>query len=443
MNWLINKKDSIFFQIRLFFISIFLLINTLIILQFLVDNNAYKILEMKRYISTIKTLEELHRKPDVSNDEINERIAVFDMKLADISFEELLKSDYKKIKIDKDAPIDIYILNDVKYVHFNPNEDFKKIPPPPILPLQNQRLDEFGESIFFKLRPKPFEILLIDELNEKDFKYFWLVVLFSIDVLLLWFFMFIEKKLKPLISLKKDMKNLSNGNLQISTKTDGKDEISQVAKEFDIALKQLKELRDSRNLFLRNIMHEFKTPITKGRLITDIYEDSERKFILIRVFQRLEYLLSEFAKIEELTSGKITLDKRKYYVVDLIEQAFDILLLEEDVIEVEYSHELKIEVDFELFSIALKNLIDNAIKYKTEQKPKIIINENSIQIINKGKELSKDIKEYFKPFNHDYETATSGLGLGLYISNNIIKIHKFELNYIYEDGYHNFFIKII
>ncbi|WP_323668325.1 ArsS family sensor histidine kinase [Aliarcobacter butzleri] len=432
-----------FFQIRLFFISIFLLINTLIILQFLVDNNAYKILEMKRYISTIKTLEELHRKPDISNDEINERIAVFDMKLADISFEELLKSDYKKIKIDKDAPIDIYILNDVKYVHFNPNEDFRKIPPPPILPLQNQRLDEFGESIFFKLRPKPFEILLIDELNEKDFKYFWLVVLFSIDILLLWFFMFIEKKLKPLISLKKDMKNLSNGNLQISTKTDGKDEISQVAKEFDIALKQLKELRDSRNLFLRNIMHEFKTPITKGRLITDIYEDSERKFILIRVFQRLEYLLSEFAKIEELTSGKITLDKRKYYVVDLIEQAFDILLLEEDVIEVEYSHELKIEVDFELFSIALKNLIDNAIKYKTEQKPKIIINENSIQIINKGKELSKDIKEYFKPFNHDYETATSGLGLGLYISNNIIKIHKFELNYIYEDGYHNFFIKII
>ncbi|MCT7626720.1 ArsS family sensor histidine kinase [Aliarcobacter butzleri] len=432
-----------FFQIRLFFISIFLLINTLIILQFLVDNNAYKILEMKRYISTIKTLEELHRKPDVSNDEINERIAVFDMKLADISFEELLKSDYKRIKIDKDAPIDIYILNSVKYVHFNPNEDFRKIPPPPILPLQNQRLDEFGESIFFKLRPKPFEILLIDELNEKDFKYFWLVVLFSIDILLLWFFMFIEKKLKPLISLKKDMKNLSNGNLQISTKTDGKDEISQVAKEFDIALKQLKELRDSRNLFLRNIMHEFKTPITKGRLITDIYEDSERKFILIRVFQRLEYLLSEFAKIEELTSGKITLDKRKYYVVDLIEQAFDILLLEEDVIEVEYSHELKIEVDFELFSIALKNLIDNAIKYKTEQKPKIIINENSIQIINKGKELSKDIKEYFKPFNHDYETATSGLGLGLYISNNIIKIHKFELNYIYEDGYHNFFIKII
>ncbi|WP_265735066.1 ArsS family sensor histidine kinase [Arcobacter lacus] len=427
-----------FFQIRLLFISIFFIINTLIILQFVLDDNTYKILETKRYISTIKTLENLHNM-DISKDEIDKKIAIFDIKLADISLEELLKSNYKKIKIDKESPIDIYILNGVKYVHFNPNEDFRKMPPPP----PNQQFNEVGESIFFKLRPKPFEILLIDELNEKDFKYFWLIVLFSIDILLLWFFIFIEKKLKPLISLKKDMKNLSNGNLQISTKIDGKDEISQVAKEFDNALKELKELRDSRNLFLRNIMHELKTPITKGKLITDIYEDSERKFILVRVFQRLEYLLSEFAKIEELTSGKITLDKRQYYVADLLEQAFDILLLDENVIEVNYLYELKIQADFELFSIALKNLIDNAIRYKINEKPKIIINENSIQIINKGKELSKDIKEYFKPFNHDYETATSGLGLGLYISNNIMKIHKFELNYSYKDGYHNFFIKII
>ena len=82
------------------------------------------------------------------------------------------------------------------------------------------------------------------------------------------------------------MKNLSNGNLLISTKTDGKDEISQVAKEFDIALKQLKELRDSRNLFLRNIMHEFKTRITKGRLWF-ISNCSRSMFISFTVLYRL------------------------------------------------------------------------------------------------------------------------------------------------------------
>lgn len=314
--------------------------------------------------------------------------------------------------------------------------DFKKMPPPP-KPLY----ERFEEPIFFKLRPQPLEILIIDELNETSFKYFWLMILLIIDALLIWFYMFTREKLKPLISLKEDMRNLSKGELKISTNIEGKDEISQVAREFSNALKQLKELRNSRNLFLRNIMHELKTPITKGKLITDIYEDSERKFILIRVFQRLEYLLSEFAKIEELTSGKITLNKNKYHIIELIDQALDILLVEEHTIEIEDNANLEINADFELFSIALKNLIDNAIKYGYDENPRIIIEKDHIEIINKGEKLTKNIEEYYKPFNHDYETATTGLGL--YISNNIVKIHNYYLEYDYKDGYHHFYIKII
>jgi len=383
-------------------------------------------------------IENLNR-DNASIQEINEKISIFNMKLSNITFEELVNSNAKRVKIDDEAPIDVYILNNVKFVHFNPKfPDFKKMPPPP-KPLY----ERFEEPIFFKLRPQPPEILIIDELNETSFKYFWLMILLIIDALLIWFYMFTREKLKPLISLKEDMKNLSKGELKISTNIEGKDEISQVAKEFSIALKQLKELRNSRNLFLRNIMHELKTPITKGKLITDIYEDSERKFILIRVFQRLEYLLSEFAKIEELTSGKITLNKNKYHIIELINQALDILLVEEHTIEIEDNANLEINADFELFSIALKNLIDNAIKYGYDENPRIIIEKDYIEIINKGEKLTKNIEEYYKPFNHDYETATTGLGLGLYISNNIVKIHNYYLEYDYKDGYHHFYIKII
>lgn len=267
------------------------------------------------------------------------------------------------------------------------------------------------------------------------------MVLLIIDILLFWFYSFIQNKLKPLSILKDNMIKLSKGDLKIRTKIEGKDEIAQVANEFDNALKQLKELRDSRNLFLRNIMHELKTPITKGKLITDMYEDCERKFILIRVFQRLEYLLGEFAKIEEFTSGKIQLDKKEYFAIESVEQALDILLLNIDEIDIENDFDLKLNVDFELFSIALKNLIDNAIKYNTNGNPKVYILENGIKIINKGDNLTKPIDEYYKPFNHEYETAQSGLGLGLYITNNIIKIHNYQLNYNYEEGHHIFFIK--
>ena len=56
--------------------------------------------------------------------------------------------------------------------------------------------------------------------------------------------------------------------------------------------------------------------------------------------------------------------------------------------------------------------------------------------------LKKDIEDYYKPFNHDYEDSSSGLGLGLYISNNIIKIHGFKLEYEYLNGYNYFVVKL-
>ncbi len=391
--------------------------------------------QVKRYMSSVHIVEELKFK-NLDTDEINEKLTPFDMKLSDITLEEILKMKHKKIILDEEPPIDEYILNNQKYLHFNPKprifDDF--IPPPP---------DRYMEKkdLFLDFRSKPFDIVLVDTLNEGLYTYFWLMVLLIIDILLFWFYSFIQNKLKPLSILKDNMIKLSKGDLKIRTKIEGKDEIAQVANEFDNALKQLKELRDSRNLFLRNIMHELKTPITKGKLITDMYEDCERKFILIRVFQRLEYLLGEFAKIEEFTSGKIQLDKKEYFAIESVEQALDILLLNIDEIDIENDFDLKLNVDFELFSIALKNLIDNAIKYNTNGNPKVYILENGIKIINKGDNLTKPIDEYYKPFNHEYETAQSGLGLGLYITNNIIKIHNYQLNYNYEEGHHIFFIK--
>lgn len=387
-----------------------------------------------------------------SDNEINLLLQTLNFKISDIHTEELSK--LKKETMRKDSPVNIYLFNGQKYIqfmdkpmHFKPfpekNHEFIPsreydsnfiIPPP-----SNNFINEMVQH----REPEKLEnIVLIDKFNEENFKYFWCLVLFIIDILLIWFLFFLRKKLKPLFILKENMIKLSTGNFSISTKIDGKDEISQVAYEFENAVKQLKQLRESRNLFLRNIMHELKTPITKGKLVSDMYEESERKHILIRVFQRLEYLLSEFAKIEELTSGKISLEKNDYYAIDLIEQAFDILLIDDKRINIKDNFELFLNVDFELFSIALKNLIDNAITYKTDDKVNILIEQNMIKIINKGEKLQKDIEDYYKPFNHDYEDSSSGLGLGLYISNNIIKIHNFKLEYEYLNGYHNFVIKL-
>ena len=415
----------------------------LIIVQFLVDNKTKEVMEEKRYFNGFKILLDSKIR-DKSDEEINLLLQTLNLKISNINLDKL--SIEGKEQINQDAPVKIYLYNEQKYIKFidksfenkPPFEnDFKYNSPPP--PFSNFNRDFMPPPPPHHLMEK---VVLIDEFNEEKFKYFCSLILFVIDFLLIRFLLSLRKKLKPLFVLKENMILLSQGNFSISTKTTGKDEISQVANEFDNAIKQLRELRESRNLFLRNIMHELKTPITKGKLITDMYDECERKHILIRVFQRLEYLLSEFSKIEELTSGKINLQKDNYPAYDLIEQAFDILLLDDNKIEIFDNYNLFLNVDFELFSIALKNLIDNAISYNTNGNPEIFIEKDFIKIVNKGEKLTKDIEDYYKPFNHEYEDASSGLGLGLYISNNIIKIHNFKLEYEYIDNYHNFVIKL-
>ena len=84
----------------------------------------------------------------------------------------------------------------------------------------------------------------------------------------------------------------------------------------------------------------------------------------------------------------------------------------------------------------IKNLLDNGIKYSTDKHINVIIDENKIQVINKGEALKEPLENYFKPFH----TSKKGLGLGLYIVKSILDIHQMELAYRHEDGVNTFTI---
>ncbi len=202
---------------------------------------------------------------------------------------------------------------------------------------------------------------------------------------------------------------------------------------------QIKRLRHSRNLFLRNILHELKTPITKGFLITDVMNENRYKEGLKSVFSRLDYLLKEFARLEEFTAKNSKLKIKEFRLIDIIDHALDILLCDTSCIGLKVIDNIVVKVDFELFSLAVKNLLDNAIKYGIK-KPKVILKNNTLYIINKGDRLSKKVELYNKPFDKKYESSKNGLGLGLYLVNNILNAHDFKLKYKYKVNKNIFFI---
>ncbi len=123
---------------------------------------------------------------------------------------------------------------------------------------------------------------------------------------------------------------------------------------------------------------------------------------------------------------------------DLVEGSIDILMIEnpERLVSIEIKQDYIVKADFELFILAMKNLLDNAIKYSTDKHVTVTIDKNSVAIINKGAVLSEALDNYFKPFH----TSKSGLGLGIYIVKSILDIHKMELEYDHKDGMNIFTI---
>ncbi|MBE0494802.1 MAG: HAMP domain-containing histidine kinase [Campylobacterales bacterium] len=285
-------------------------------------------------------------------------------------------------------------------------------------------------------------ILLLKDEDYQPYRYDVIRIIFaSVFLILLATYIFTIRKLKPLRKLKQEIDKFARGDLEeVTCNSTGSDEISEVALAFYNAVGQIKALNQSRQLFLRNIMHELKTPITKGRITAEMVTQEKYKTRLITVFEKLETLINEFASIERITSGIGLSDVTGYRLVDLIDEAMDLAMAEPESVQRNISEEIILHVDFKLFSIALKNMIDNGIKYSKEKRVKVVADSSSIRFISLGDPLEHPFEHYLEPFVQG-ANSTKSLGLGLYIVDNIIKAHALTLTYRHQNGYNVFYFE--
>ena len=289
------------------------------------------------------------------------------------------------------------------------------------------------QFLYIKRKGKTF---LLEDKNSiaQDSKIYIILVFIVILLTLILSFIVTLKKLMPLKLLKDKVSTLGEENFDFDCcNLEGKDEVSSLAREFKNSAKKLKETKEARNVFIRNIMHELKTPITKGKFLTELEKNEKNDATLKEVFNRLELLINEFASIEELISSSKSIEKNFYYIDDIIDNAKDILMIEDEVVQGSFDNK-KLEVNFKLFTIAVKNLIDNAIKYSTDKKVTIKVVDEDIIFENLGKELAFELNKYYEPFFANEEKAKNSFGLGLYIVNNILKANDYTLEYEYKDG---------
>ena len=253
-------------------------------------------------------------------------------------------------------------------------------------------------------------------------------------------FMWILSSLRPLTKLRYEMQKFAKGDLDIDCSSDKNDEVAQIGNEFDHAVKEIRLLLESRQLFLRTVMHELKTPVAKGRIVSELIEDDKQKKRMVQVFEKLNFIVNDFAKIEQVVSKNVDIKKYKYYVKDIINVAIEMLMLDktEDRIIIESLPQKKVEVDIDLCAMAVKNLLDNGLKYSGDKKVIIKSVDENLCFVSKGDPLQRPLEEYFQPFHRDTKQKNHGMGLGLYIVKSVLEIHDLSLKYEYIAGHNTF-----
>ncbi|RXJ85242.1 ArsS family sensor histidine kinase [Arcobacter sp. CECT 8985] len=281
--------------------------------------------------------------------------------------------------------------------------------------------------------------LMLEDLHSNKYNIAIIIlVLFLSLCTLLFLYIILKRKLFPLKYLDKEITKFSKGNLDIKIKTNSNDEIGEIAKNFNTAIALIRNQTESKKLFMRNMMHELKTPITKAMFIAETLEDEQSKIMLQKAFKRMDDIIKELATIERITSKTSVLYKEYNSFFNIYQKALEIMMIDSSNLSSKIN-DFTFEVDSSLFSVALKNLLDNGIKFSKDKKVTLIANCKRIDVISKGDKLKNKLDYYTEPFSQE-EKRADGFGLGLYIVKTIVHMHGYKLKYFHKDNKNHFSI---
>ncbi|MBC8172933.1 MAG: PAS domain-containing protein, partial [Chitinophagales bacterium] len=206
------------------------------------------------------------------------------------------------------------------------------------------------------------------------------------------------------------------------------------------------KLRDEKkDEFIGIASHELKTPLTSAKayieLLHEILEKTDKKNVEAILYaqkanvfiDRLNGLISELLDITKIQHGKLQLHMQEFSIGELMQETIEFLQTstkKHTIVKKDFN-DLPVHADKERIQQVLINLLTNAIKYSPkadtiEVKLTSDNTEITISIADKGIGIPKsDHEKIFERFYRVQDNATQfqGLGIGLFISKEIIKRH--------------------
>ncbi|WP_333804980.1 ArsS family sensor histidine kinase [Sulfurospirillum sp.] len=416
------RKISIVTLVSIFFALTLVVINIAFVIEYKRQISDRQFFTFQRFMMAMKMMHHNETDQEAMLSKLGVRISLHDKNSIVTEGEKLLEDPFSDMILYENK---LYFVPRPPPPRSHPPEEMfdKGFPPPPPFSMK-----------------KKFEPPLLENIEEFSLYRLWILG-GVINVLLLLFFSIVLRKLLRLRNLKSAIRTFGDTKRFQPIDVESEDELGEIASEFNLAMQKIHLLKEARTLFLRNILHELKTPIMKGKILSNSLDNIKQQTQLERIFERLETLLGEMVKVEKLSSNEWVLEAKEYRVVDVLDHAMDLLLLS-DTKRIHISPQEMaplVKVDFELFATAIKNILDNALKHSTEAVA-VDIGLESMSICSFGEKIPSERLDFSRAFNRAVEGSSSGLGLGLYIANAIIAKHGFYLSYLHVEGQNHFTI---
>jgi len=267
---------------------------------------------------------------------------------------------------------------------------------------------------------------------------------------------------RPLTQMNIISREIATGNFKRRVKVRTKDEVGQLAMNFNAMADSLEKLEIMRRNFVANVSHELRSPLTsmrgyiQGVLDKTISAEDQDKYLQIALeeTERMNRLINELLDLSQIQTGQFSMDIK---VVDINETIRRVLIAREDRIN---EKGMDVDVDFEKETCLVEgdpdrlqqvviNLLDNAIKFNREGgmiSLKTWAHKDNVyvKIADEGMGIPKEeIAHIWEPFyqiDKSRSQKKSGTGLGLSIVKKIIEEHGQNIWLNSEEGKGSAFI---
>tara|TARA_B100000965_G_scaffold311109_2_gene270604 strand:- start:879 stop:2195 length:1317 start_codon:yes stop_codon:yes gene_type:complete len=263
-----------------------------------------------------------------------------------------------------------------------------------------------------------------EKIATSSFRLFLLWITLPSFILIFIAIIFLKNQTRPIVNLAKAAERFGKGHYVNEFRTSGASEIRKASYEFDRMVKRINRHLNQRSEMLSGISHDLRTPLTRLKLQIEMLKQKEISEKMSKDIDEMEKMLNDYLQFAktQVQENSVAININDFFkeITNSMNNKNVNLKIDEKIILVARKNALKRCFD---------NFIQNGLSYgknvyinigKTSNRLIVLIEDDGPGIPR------EEYKNVFKPFyrlDKSRSLNTSGVGLGMSISEDIISSH--------------------